>query len=145
MQVAKQLTEHDKLAAHLRDELGIEPKTRARPLQAAWISAVSFATFALVPILALLLAPGSLAQYAVPVASLVALAGLGAFGAHLGGANLARAAFRVAIGGGVAMLITTAIGHVLGTSSLDFACRGGPTHAECSCFRSCSRLSSPAR
>lgn len=117
LQVAKQLTEHDTLAAHLRDELGIEPKTRARPFQAAWISAVSFATFALVPILALLLAPRSLARYAIPAASLVALAALGAFGARLGGAKLARAAIRVAVGGGVAMAITTAIGHLLGMSS----------------------------
>jgi len=114
LEVAKQLTEHDKLAAHLRDELGIEPSKRARPIQAAWISAVSFAVFALVPILALLVSPRDLAIYVIPAASLVALAGLGAFGASLGGAPVARAAVRVTVGGGLAMALTSAIGHLLG-------------------------------
>ncbi len=117
LEVAKQLSAHDELAAHLRDELGIEETTRARPLQAAWISAVSFATFALVPILALLIAPRSVALYAIPAASLVALAALGMFGAYLGGAPLVRAALRVTIGGGLAMAITAAIGHLLGVST----------------------------
>jgi VIT1/CCC1 family predicted Fe2+/Mn2+ transporter len=114
LEVAKQLTEHDKLGAHLRDELGIHAESRARPLQAAWISAVSFAVFALVPILALLAAPRALAIYVIPAASLVALAGLGAFGASLGGAPIGRAAVRVTIGGGVAMALTSAIGHLVG-------------------------------
>lgn len=117
LEVAKQLTAHDELAAHLRDELGIEPQTRARPFQAAWISAVSFATFALVPILAMLAAPHALAVYVVPGASLAALAALGAFGAHLGDAPMARAAARVTIGGGVAMALTFAIGHLLGVTA----------------------------
>jgi len=117
MQVAKQLTEHDQLAAHLRDELGIEPSTRARPLQAAWISAVSFATFAMVPIVALLIASRSAAVYAIPAASMVALAGLGIFGAHLGGAPMPRAALRVTIGGGIAMALTYAIGHLFGVAT----------------------------
>jgi VIT1/CCC1 family predicted Fe2+/Mn2+ transporter len=114
MEVAKQLTAHDELAAHLRDELGIEEARRARPLQAAWISAVSFATFALVPIVALLIAPRSAALYAISGTSLVALAALGTFGAYLGGAPLRRAALRVTVGGGIAMAITAGIGHLLG-------------------------------
>lgn len=114
LEVAKQLTEHDKLGAHLRDELGIEAHNRARPFQAAWISALSFALFALVPILALLVAPHALAIYVIPAASLVALAGLGAFGASLGGAPMVRAALRVTVGGGLAMALTSAIGHLLG-------------------------------
>jgi VIT1/CCC1 family predicted Fe2+/Mn2+ transporter len=117
LEVAKQLTAHDELAAHLRDELGIEPETRARPLQAAWISAVSFATFALVPILALLASPRGLALYIIPGASLVALAASGAFGAYLGDAPMARAAARVTIGGGIAMALTFAIGHALGVAA----------------------------
>jgi VIT1/CCC1 family predicted Fe2+/Mn2+ transporter len=117
LEVAKQLTAHDELAAHLRDELGIEPETRARPLQAAWISAVSFATFALVPILALLASPHGLSLYIVPAASLVALAASGAFGAYLGDAPMARAAARVTVGGGIAMALTFAIGHVLGVAA----------------------------
>jgi VIT1/CCC1 family predicted Fe2+/Mn2+ transporter len=117
LEVAKQLTAHDELAAHLRDELGIEPDTRARPVQAAWISAVSFAIFALVPILALLASPHDLALYVIPSASLVALAASGAFGAYLGDAPMARAAARVTIGGGIAMALTFAIGHVLGVAA----------------------------
>ena len=117
LEVAKQLTAHDELAAHLRDELGIEPETRARPFQAAWISAVSFATFALVPILALLASPHGLALYTIPAASLFALAASGAFGAYLGDAPMARAAARVTIGGGIAMALTFAIGHILGVAA----------------------------
>src|SRR6185369_17988780 len=59
LQVAKQLSAHDRLGAHLRDELGIHEATRARPLQAALVSAASFAMFALVPVLALLVAPAA--------------------------------------------------------------------------------------
>jgi VIT1/CCC1 family predicted Fe2+/Mn2+ transporter len=116
MQVAEQLTAHDQLAAHLRDELGIEAHTRARPFQAAWISAVSFALFALVPIIALLVAPRAMALYSIPAASIVSLGALGSFGAHLGGAPKVRAALRVMIGGGLAMALTTGIGHLLGVS-----------------------------
>ncbi len=115
-QVAEQLSAHDALAAHLRDELGIHPGELARPMQAAWISAVSFAIFALVPIAALLLAPGGARAVTIALASLLSLAGLGAFGAHLGGAPRGRAALRVVVGGALAMGLTAAIGHFLGVS-----------------------------
>ncbi|RYZ66253.1 MAG: VIT family protein, partial [Proteobacteria bacterium] len=84
-QVAVQLTDHDKLGAHLRDELGIHPEELARPLQAAWISAASFGVSALVPIGAMAVTPESLRSVAIAICSLVGLAALGAFGAHLGG------------------------------------------------------------
>ncbi|MFT3693692.1 MAG: VIT family protein [Kofleriaceae bacterium] len=116
MEVARQLTAHDPLTAHLRDELGIEADRRARPFQAAWISAVSFSVFAMVPILALLIAP-SVAAYAIPGASLVALCMLGILGAHLGGAPLAKGGLRVTIGGAIAMAITAGIGHLLGVTA----------------------------
>ncbi|MEO8902071.1 MAG: VIT family protein [Polyangiaceae bacterium] len=113
-QVAVQLTEHDKLSAHLRDELGIDPNALARPLQAAWISALSFGSFALLPILALLLAPSTWRIPAIAALSLLSLAILGALGAHLGGAPRFRAALRVCIGGSLAMLATALIGHLVG-------------------------------
>lgn len=113
-QVARQLTAHDKLAAHLHDELGIHTEELARPLQAAWISAASFGTFALVPIVALLLAPAGLRIPVIAACSLVSLAALGAFGAHLGGAPRARAALRVVVGGAFGMALTAAIGHLVG-------------------------------
>ena len=116
MEVAKQLSAHDRLGAHMRDELGIDQKSLARPLQAAWISAASFASFAMVPIAALLFAPLSLRIPMIATFSLVSLATLGAFGGHLGGAPIGRAALRVTIGGGLAMTVTAVIGRILGVS-----------------------------
>jgi VIT1/CCC1 family predicted Fe2+/Mn2+ transporter len=116
MKVAQQLSARDRLGSHLREELGIETRFRARPLQAAWISATSFASFALVPIIALVIAPSSRRISAISVLSLVSLAALGAFGGYLGGASLGRAALRVTIGGGLAMAVTAAIGRLLGVS-----------------------------
>jgi VIT1/CCC1 family predicted Fe2+/Mn2+ transporter len=114
MKVAQQLSLHDRLGAHLRDELGIDPKSFARPMQAAWISAASFASFGVVPIVALLVAPTASRIPAIAILSLVSLAALGAFGGHLGGAPLGRASLRVTIGGAVAMAVTAAIGRIFG-------------------------------
>ncbi len=115
-QVAVQLSAHDPLGTHLRDELGIEVDALSRPLRAAWISAASYAFFALIPIAALLVAPGALRIPTIAIVSLASLAALGAFGAHLGGALLSRAALRVTIGGGLAMAVTAAIGRAVGAS-----------------------------
>jgi VIT1/CCC1 family predicted Fe2+/Mn2+ transporter len=114
LQVARQLSAHDRLGAHMRDELGIDQRSRARPLQAAWISALSFAVFSLVPIIALIIAPATLRIAMVAAFSLVSLAALGALGAHLGGAPLGRAALRVTLGGTLAMTVTAMIGRMLG-------------------------------
>ena len=116
MKVAEQLSAHDRLGAHMRDELGLVRSSRARPIQAAWISAASFASFALVPIGALLVAPAALRISTVAAVSLVTLAGLGAFGGYLGGAPLGRAALRVTVGGGLAMAVTAVIGRLFGTA-----------------------------
>jgi VIT1/CCC1 family predicted Fe2+/Mn2+ transporter len=116
LEVAHQLTKHDGLGAHLRDELGIQPHNGARPLQAAVVSAASFGTFALIPIAALVLVP-SHALVAIPTASLVGLSSLGAFGAYLGGAPMLRASVRVTIGGAIAMALTALIGRLLGVAA----------------------------
>jgi VIT1/CCC1 family predicted Fe2+/Mn2+ transporter len=116
MQVAKQLSAHDRLGAHLRDELGIEEHTRARPFQAAWISAASFAVFALLPILGLVIAPHAYRMHFIAGVTLLSLATLGALGGRLGGASKRRAALRVTVGGGLAMAVTGAIGHLLGVT-----------------------------
>jgi VIT1/CCC1 family predicted Fe2+/Mn2+ transporter len=118
MKVAMQLSAHDRLGAHLRDELGIDARTRARPLQAAWISAVSFAAFALLPILGLLVAPASLRIVAIAIVTLVSLGALGLLGGRLGGASVGRAALRVTLGGGLAMAITAGIGRLLGIADV---------------------------
>jgi VIT1/CCC1 family predicted Fe2+/Mn2+ transporter len=117
MNVAVQLSTHDRLGAHMRDELGIDQTTLARPMQAAWVSAASFAAFALLPIAALLIAPATSLIPAIAVLSLVSLGGLGALGGHLGGAPLGRAALRVLIGGAMAMTVTAVIGRLLGVAS----------------------------
>jgi VIT1/CCC1 family predicted Fe2+/Mn2+ transporter len=116
LKVAEQLSAHDRLGAHMRDELGIDQTSLARPLQAAWISAASFASFAIVPIVALLVAPAAWRIPMIAVFSLASLAALGAFGGHLGGAPLGRAALRVTIGGALAMTVTAVIGRILGVS-----------------------------
>ncbi len=114
LKVAEQLTAHDQLGAHMRDELNLDRAALANPLQAALVSAASFAMFATVPILALVIAPTANRVPAIAIASLAALAGLGAFGGYLGGAPLGRATLRVTIGGALAMLVTAAIGRLVG-------------------------------
>jgi len=116
MKVAEQLSAHDRLGAHMRDELGIDQTSLARPMQAAWISAASFALFAVVPIAALFVAPITLRIPVIAAFSLLSLAALGAFGGHLGGAPLGRAALRVTLGGTLAMIVTALIGRILGVS-----------------------------
>jgi vacuolar iron transporter family protein len=116
MKVAEQLSAHDRLGAHMRDELGIDQASLSRPMQAAWISAASFAFFAGVPIAALLVAPAALRIPVIAVLSLVSLAALGAFGGYLGGAPLGRASLRVTLGGALAMAVTALIGRILGVS-----------------------------
>lgn len=113
MEVAKQLSEHDRLAAHLRDELGIDQTAHPKPLQAAWVSALSFAVFAIVPLLGLL-APAAYRLYAIAAITLIALASLGALGGRLGDAPMLRASLRVTVGGALAMLVTATIGHFVG-------------------------------
>jgi VIT1/CCC1 family predicted Fe2+/Mn2+ transporter len=116
MKVAEQLSTRDRLGAHMRDELGIDQASLSRPMQAAWISAASFAFFAMVPIAALLASPAALRIPVIAAISLVSLAALGAFGGYLGGAPLARASLRVTLGGALAMAVTAAIGRILGVS-----------------------------
>ena len=114
MKVAEQLSARDRLAAHVRDELGIDPASLARPMQAAWISAASFGSFGLVPIAGLLLAPPAVRVVVIAAVSLLSLAALGALGGRLGGAPMGRGALRVTIGGALAMAVTAAIGRLFG-------------------------------
>jgi VIT1/CCC1 family predicted Fe2+/Mn2+ transporter len=112
--VAEQLQAHDAVGAHARDELGITEIATARPLQAAWTSAASFTTAAIVPVVAVGLAPRGSRVGVTAVVALIALFVLGILGARAGGAPWQRAAFRVVIGGGLAMALTAVIGHLVG-------------------------------
>jgi VIT1/CCC1 family predicted Fe2+/Mn2+ transporter len=114
LEVARQLTEADALGAHTRDELGHLEDSRARPVQAALVSAASFALAASLPILALGLAPASLGIPVIAGSALCGLGFLGAVGGHLGGAPRIKAAARVMIGGSVAMGITALVGKLFG-------------------------------
>jgi VIT1/CCC1 family predicted Fe2+/Mn2+ transporter len=114
-EVASVLSEDNALAAHARDELGLDEGRRARPLQAAGASALSFACGAVLPLLAIGLAPTANRSLACVVVTLLALTLLGDLGARLGGAPRARATARVLAWGAVAMAITSAIGAVVGT------------------------------
>lgn len=115
-QVADQLTAHDALGAHLRDELGLTEEQRPRPLQAALTSALCFSLGAALPLLAVLLAaPGQLAL-TVAIASLTSLAVLGAIAARTGGARMLPGALRVLVWSSLAMLATAAIGHLFGVN-----------------------------
>jgi vacuolar iron transporter family protein len=115
--VAKALSRRDRLGAHLRDELGIDPNALAAPIQAACTSAASFASFALVPIAGMLVAPQGWRVPAIAVVSLISLAILGALGGYLGGAPQLRAALRVTVGGALAMAATAAIGRLFGVTA----------------------------
>jgi VIT1/CCC1 family predicted Fe2+/Mn2+ transporter len=110
-QVAEQLTAHDALGSHARDELGITEALRARPLQAALASAAAFVVGALLPIAAVLLAPAGHLQATIVIATLVALAGSGAAAAWAGGASPSRGALRVCFWGALAMGAAGLIGR----------------------------------
>jgi len=114
-QVADQLMAHDALGAHARDELGITQALRARPIQAAFASAGSFAVGAAMPILVTLLASEERLIGLVSGSSLIFLALLGAVAARAGGAPVATAAVRVTFWGALAMGATAAVGALFGT------------------------------
>lgn len=112
--VAEALTAHDALGAHAREELGISDTMAARPVQAAFTSAATFAVGAALPLLAAALATGGAQIAVVAVTALFFLAGLGAVGAKAGGAPVAAAAVRVTFWGALAMVVTALIGSAFG-------------------------------
>lgn len=115
-QVAAQLTAHNALDSHLRDELGLTSELAARPIQAAAASAASFTVGAALPLAIVLLVSGPSLPWIVSAASLLFLAILGALGAWAGKAPIARAVLRVGFWGAVAMGVTMAIGSLFGTT-----------------------------
>ncbi|MGZ4688122.1 MAG: VIT1/CCC1 transporter family protein [Acidimicrobiia bacterium] len=115
-QVATSLMKSDPLGSHVRDELGIQEETRARPVQAALVSAASFAVGAGLALIVSALAPADIRIAVIACISLVLLALLGTFGARLGGAPPARAALRITVTGGLAMAVTAVVGLLVGTA-----------------------------
>ena len=113
-QVADQLMAHDALGAHARDELGISDTLSARPIQAAFASAGTFAVGAAMPLLTVLVTPAGALIPVVIGTSILFLAVLGGFGAHAGGAPVTKAAVRVTFWGALAMALTAGVGALFG-------------------------------
>jgi VIT1/CCC1 family predicted Fe2+/Mn2+ transporter len=114
-EVAAALSADDALEAHARDELGLADDRRARPLQAAGASALSFAVGAVLPLVAIGVFGSSIRVVACILVTVLALAGLGALGARLGGAPELPAVARVVFWGAIAMGATSAIGALVGS------------------------------
>jgi VIT1/CCC1 family predicted Fe2+/Mn2+ transporter len=112
--VADQLMAHDALGAHARDELGLTEIHTARPIQAALASAVTFATGATLPLVAVLVTRSSILIPVVAGSSLVFLAIMGGVAARTGGARVAVGAGRVTLWGALAMAATAAVGTLFG-------------------------------
>lgn len=115
-QVAEQLTAHNALEAHARDELGITHELRARPLQAAFASAAAFSIGAALPLVATILAPEQHIVVIVMASSLICLALLGAAAARAGGAPVVIGALRVVFWSALAMVATALVGRWFGAA-----------------------------
>jgi VIT1/CCC1 family predicted Fe2+/Mn2+ transporter len=113
-EVAVELSQHDQLPIHARDELGIDVAALARPVQASAVSALSFISGALLPVLIVAVAPAAVRLVVTIAATLAGLVVLGAVGAGLGGAPRARASVRVLVGGALALAIALGIGSITG-------------------------------
>ena len=115
-QVAMQLTEKDALNAHLRDELGHHPHSKAKPLQASIASALSFAIGGLIPFLAVFAPTVGTISFSIVAFTIAGLMIAGAIGAKTAGSNLLIPTLRVLIGGCLGMAITAGIGQLFHAS-----------------------------
>lgn len=115
-QVAAQLMAHDALEAHARDELGITEALRARPLQAALASALSFSVGAALPILVVAISPPAVLIPGVFLGALVFLVLLGAMAARVGGASMLTGALRIGFWSALAMAVTAGVGTLIGNA-----------------------------
>ncbi|SHE49058.1 VIT1/CCC1 transporter family protein [Thermomonas hydrothermalis] len=117
-QVAEQLSAHDPLSAHLRDEVGIHELQRARPVQAGLASAASFTVGALPPVLLAWLWPGAGLAAAVVISTLLLLALLGYVAERIAGGSGGKGALRVLVWGSVALAVTAGIGRLFGIEAV---------------------------
>jgi len=115
--VATQLMQHDALAAHARDELGISDTMAAKPVQAALASAATFAVGAALPLLMVLLLPASILMWGLAGSSLFFLALLGVLAARAGGSPVIPSVLRVGFWGALAMALTAGVGALFGVAA----------------------------
>lgn len=116
LQVARELTEHDALGAHVRDELGINDINRPNPLQAALASGASFTLGGLPPFLVSIFMPVKQMVYFQYGFTILFLVILGAVAAKTGGSNVGKAIARITFWGTVAMILTAAVGYLFGVN-----------------------------
>lgn len=116
MRVAKEFTERDALAAHVRDELGINDISKAKPIQAAFASGAAFTVGGMLPFLVVLFLPFKTMEYTLYGFSIAFLILLGAFAAKTGGSSVFKAIARVTFWGTVAMGLTAIVGYIFGVT-----------------------------
>ncbi|WP_164112154.1 MULTISPECIES: VIT family protein [Sphingobacterium] len=114
--VAIELTEHNALEAHLRDELGMNEITQANPIQAALASGAAFTAGGVLPLAITLLVPVNNMEYILYVFAIVFLAILGAFAARVGGSSIVKATIRITLWGTIAMVLTALVGYFFGVN-----------------------------
>lgn len=114
LQVAQELTAHDALGAHVRDELGITEVSQAKPIQAAFASGAAFTAGGLLPLLVTLFAPVNTMEYFLYGFTILSLITLGAVSAKTGGSSIAKAVVRVVIWGTIAMGLSAVVGYLFG-------------------------------
>ena len=110
--VAHQLTEHNALDAHARDEIGILEHTSARPFTAAFSSALAFTVGSLFPLISVILLPASFLEHGVMLIGVISLGVMGALASYVGGASIWQGALRVMIWGILAMLFSSWVGSM---------------------------------
>jgi VIT1/CCC1 family predicted Fe2+/Mn2+ transporter len=116
LQVAVELTAHDALAAHVRDELGINEITQANPIQAALASGAAFSVGGVLPLLVILFAPLKGIEYWLYGFTILSLVLLGATAAKTGGSNIVKAITRITIWGTIAMALSASVGALFGVN-----------------------------
>ena len=114
MQVALELTEKDALAAHIRDELGINEISQANPIQAALASGTSFTFGGVLPLLVILFAPVKNMEYWLYGFTILFLIILGTIAAKTGGSSIQKAILRITIWGTLAMGLSALVGYLFG-------------------------------
>lgn len=114
--VAKELTKHDALGAHVRDELGLNEISQANPIQAAFASGASFTVGGALPVLVTLFLPIKNMEYSLYASAIVFLILLGAVAAKTGGSSVLNAILRITFWGTVAMGLTALVGYLFGVS-----------------------------
>lgn len=116
IQVAKELTEADALGTHVRDELGINEISKAKPIQAAFASGAAFTAGGLLPLLVVLFAPVVNMEYFIYGFTIVSLMILGAVSARTGGSKIGKAVLRIVIWGTIAMGLSALVGYIFGVN-----------------------------